>query len=247
MVRPVGQWPPDGLAEDAVGTGGQDQGLDGDLEAGFQMMDDAKLCQTLIMKIPDLEVFELGTGGDQALNLAGPALHDARCVRQVERRLSGQLVVDPRAERERPQGVASEGVPCRPPGDKRLEALDDPLLDAKRGEVLEADTGFLQVQVPQSLLHPRPDGELAAEPDAVAHVGVAQGGEIRGGIEEEWDDPRLCVGDVERQEELLEGVAEGRLDGEEPLTPLVPHRVSLRVARSHYAWAVIMTKRPKIT
>ena len=48
------------------------------------------------------------------------------------------------------------------------------------------------------------------------------------GVEEEWCDPRLGVGDVQRQQELLEGVAEGGLDGEEPLAPLVRHVVSLQ-------------------
>ena len=32
VVRPLGQRPPDGLAEAAVGAGRQDQGLDGDLK-----------------------------------------------------------------------------------------------------------------------------------------------------------------------------------------------------------------------
>ena len=47
-------------------------------------------------------------------------------------------------------------------------------------------------------------------------------------VEEERDDPGLGVRDVERQQQLLEGVAEGRLDREEPLPTLVPHRVTLQ-------------------
>ena len=71
-------------------------------------------------------MLELGAGCDEALYLARPPLSDAPPVRHVQRlrqvqrqrrRLAaaGQLAVDPRAQRERPQlGAAREGVPRSP-------------------------------------------------------------------------------------------------------------------------------------
>ena len=76
----------------------------------------------------------------------------------------------------------SHEYPFIPLGDERLDALDDPLLDAEAGEVLEADARLLQVEAAQPLLHrAAADRELAAQPDAVAHVRVPQRGQPR------WD------------------------------------------------------------
>ena len=65
-----------------------------------------------------------------------------------------------------------------PLGDEGLDALDDPLLDAEAGEVLEADARLLQVEpTAQPLLHrAAAERQLAAQPDAVAHVRVPQRG-----------------------------------------------------------------------